>query len=99
MSDVAIELLAVQGQLAQGPGALLKIMNRLLAKAIAGQDQAGAFVNRDFSGVSLVELAEGATVVAHSHLGSSRTMRQLWDIILAEYHQGRCDEHQASLYL
>ena len=37
--------------------------------------------------------------MAHSHLASSQTVRQLWDIILAEYREGRGDEHQASLYL
>jgi hypothetical protein len=99
MSDVVTELWAVQGKLARGPDALLKIMNKLIAKAVAGQDQAEAFVKRDFSGAPLAELAEMATVVAHSHLGCSQTVWQLWDIILAEYRQGRGDEHHVSLYL
>jgi hypothetical protein len=99
MPDVVTELWAVQGKLARGPDALLKIMNKLIAKALAGQDQAAAFVKRDGSGASLAELAEGATIVAHSHLGCSQTVRQLWEMILAEYSQGRGDEHQASLFL
>ena len=60
MSDVVAELWAIQGKLARGPGALLKLVNKLIAKAVARQDEAEAFVHRDFSGASLAELAEGA---------------------------------------
>lgn len=99
MSDVVAELWAVQGKLARGPDALLKIMNNLIAKAVAGQDQAESSVKRGLSGVPLAELADMATVVAHSHLSCSQTVRRLWDFILAEYRHGRGDEDHISLYL
>jgi hypothetical protein len=99
MSDFVTELWAVQGNLARGPDALLKIMNKLIAKAVAGQDQAEAFLKGDLSGVPTAELAEMQTVLALSHLDCSQTVRRLWDVILAEYRQGRGDEHHASLYL